>query len=138
MRLRIALSLLLVMAIGLGLKLYPGPYRAWFNNSAAGMAYEVFWCLAVFFIWPSRALINRIVIGVFVATCALEVLQLWRPPMLEIARSTFIGKALLGTTFAWSDLVYYALGCAVGWLWLRLLVGGQGRGTGDEGRGQPV
>ncbi len=133
MRLRIALSLLLVMAIGLGLKLYPGPYRAWFNNSAAGMAYEVFGCLAVFFSWPSRALINRIVIGVFVATCALEVLQLWRPPLLETARSTFIGKALLGTTFAWSDFVYYALGCAVGWLWLGWLAG-----SGDEGRGQPA
>ncbi len=130
MRLRIALSLLLVVAIGLGLKLYPGPHRAWFNNSAAGMAYEAFWCLAVFFIWPSRALINRIVIGVFVATCALEVLQLWRPPLLETVRSTFIGKALLGTTFAWSDFVYYALGCAVGWGWLRWLAG-----TRDEGRG---
>ena len=63
MRLRVVISLAVVVLLGLGLKLYLGPYRAWINNSAAGMSYEVFWCLVVFFIWPRRALINHIVIG---------------------------------------------------------------------------
>jgi hypothetical protein len=61
----------------------------------------------------------RIAIGVFVVTSLLEVLQLWHPWALEQARATFLGRALLGTTFAWWDFPHYALGCALGWVWMR-------------------
>ncbi|MEE9212976.1 MAG: DUF2809 domain-containing protein, partial [Phycisphaeraceae bacterium] len=52
-------------------------------------------------------------------TCALEFAQLWHPPWLQMIRSTFLGRAVLGTTFSWWDLPIYPVGCALGWLWLR-------------------
>jgi hypothetical protein len=39
---------------------------------------------------------------VLVATCLLEFLQLWHPPLLEAVRSTFIGRTVLGTSFTWN------------------------------------
>jgi len=60
--------------------------------------------------------------GVLSATCALEFLQLWHPPFLEAARSTFLGAVLLGTTFDWTDFPYYFVGSGMGYLWLRLLI----------------
>ncbi len=119
LRIRIGLSLAAVVPLGILLKFYAGPYQAWVNNSAAGMVYELFWCLALFAIWPYRRAINRIVIGVFVATCGLEAMQLWHPPLLQAVRSTFPGRVLIGTTFAWSDFAHYAVGSGIGWLWLR-------------------
>ena len=122
LRSRIGLSLAAVVPLGILLKFYAGPYQAWVNNSAAGMVYELFWCLALFAIWPYRRAINRIVIGVFVVTCGLEAMQLWHPPLLQAVRSTFPGRVLIGTTFAWSDFAHYAVGSGIGWLWLRWLL----------------
>ncbi|MBE9036881.1 DUF2809 domain-containing protein [aff. Roholtiella sp. LEGE 12411] len=69
----------------------------------------------------SRAAVIQIPLWVFVITCILEFLQLWHPRLLEEIRATLIGKWLLGTTFVWWDFPYYALGCVLGWLWLRQL-----------------
>ena len=117
----IILSLAVIVPLGVLAKLYTGWYRDWVNNSASGILYEVFWCLALFLVWPRRAAIRRIVIGVFLVTCGLEVLQLWHPSWLGAFRSTVAGRTLIGTTFAWSDFAYYAIGSGVGWLWLRWL-----------------
>ena len=57
----------------------------------------------------------RVALGVFLVTCALEVLQLWHPPFLQPVRSSFIGQAILGDTFDWSDFPYYALGAFAGY-----------------------
>jgi len=122
------LSLLVVTPLGFWLKFYDGPGQEWVNNYAAGALYEVFWCLFVFLWWPRREQDSQngrirydtgIAVGVFVATSLLEVLQLWHPWVLEQARATFWGRALLGTTFAWWDFPHYALGCALGWVWMR-------------------
>ena len=115
-------SLLAVTPIGLLFKIYPGPGRWWFNDYGAGLFYEIFWILIVFAISPRKQLINKIPAGVFIITCALEVLQLWHPKFLELIRSYFIGSALIGTTFSWLDFPHYALGCFIGWQWLRWLV----------------
>jgi hypothetical protein len=88
---RILLSLLVVTPLGFLSKLYAGPARGWFNNYA---------------------------VGVLATMSALEVLQPWPPGLLEQIRSTFLGQALLGTTFAWWDFPHYVLGCALGWLWM--------------------
>jgi len=56
--------------------------------------------------------------GVFIVTCLLECLQLWHPPFLEVLRSGFIGRTIIGTSFVWSDFIYYVLGCLAGWFWL--------------------
>ncbi|MHC4966858.1 MAG: ribosomal maturation YjgA family protein [Planctomycetota bacterium] len=124
LRLWALVSIVVIVPLGFALKFYGGPGQAWVNNSLAGVAYEIFWCLAVFAAWPRRAAITRIVAGVFTVTCALEILQLWNPPWLEAIRSTWAGRAIVGTTFVWSDFAYYVLGCALGWLWLHAIARG--------------
>lgn len=114
-------SLLVVTPLGFLSKLYAGPGRRWFNYYGAGLLYEIFWMLIVFAFLPRKKYINKIPIWVFLITCALEVLQFWHPKFLETIRSSFIGAAFIGTTFSWLDFPHYAVGCFVGWLWLRWL-----------------
>jgi hypothetical protein len=57
----------------------------------------------------------KIALGVFIATCGIEFLQLWNQPLLEAARASFLGRAILGSTFAWSDFPYDLLGSLAGW-----------------------
>jgi hypothetical protein len=58
-----------------------------------------------------------VAVWVFLATAFLEILQLWHPPFLEAIRSTLMGRLLLGTTFVFSDFIYYAIGCILsGWI----------------------
>ncbi|BAZ31532.1 hypothetical protein NIES4074_40050 [Cylindrospermum sp. NIES-4074] len=95
----------------------------WSNNYGTAIFYEIFWCLFAYYFFRSPAAIKRVPVGVFVITCILEVLQLWRPPLLEVIRATLIGKWLLGSNFDWWDFPHYLLGCVFGWLWLRQLQG---------------
>ncbi len=130
------LALAIVTPLGFASKLVrfgPPPRSAlelWINNSLGGVLYEVFWCLVVFFALPRRRAIVPICVGVFLVTTALEVLQLWRPGPdhpLTWARSTFLGRTLLGTTFSWADIPHYAAGCALGWALLRAIDAGAAR-----------
>ncbi len=114
-------SLLAVTPLGLLFKIYPGPGQWWFNDYGAGLLYEIFWILIVFAILLRKKLINKIPVWVFIITSALEVLQLWHPKFLEMIRSSFIGSALIGTTFSCLDFPHYAMGCFIGWQWLRWL-----------------
>jgi hypothetical protein len=133
-RKRVFFSLLVITPMGFLLKLYAGPGQGWLNNYAAGVLYEIFWCLVLFFFWPRRESAARIAVGVLIVTSVLEVLQLWQPGVLEQIRSTFLGRTLIGTTFSWWDFPHYVLGCALGWLWmLRVLksrVSGQAQADG--------
>ena len=112
----IILSLLLITPLGFLFKLYPGPGRWWFNDYGAGVLYEIFWILVVFFFIPTRKSANRIPFWVFTITSALEILQLYNPWLLEKIRSFFLGRALIGTTFTWWDFPHYVIGCVIGWL----------------------
>ena len=117
----ILVSLCMVIPLGFLFKSYFGPAHIWFNNYGAGLLYEVFWCLCVFFFMPRKKYAAPIAIIVLVVTSILEILQLWRPIFLQQIRSTFLGAALLGTTFVWWDFAYYVLGCVIGWLLMRAL-----------------
>ncbi|NDJ24161.1 DUF2809 domain-containing protein [Nostoc sp. B(2019)] len=119
----IIISLLIVVVMGFFFKYYTGTAYQWFNDYGAAVFYEIFWCLFAFLFVRSKAAVIQIPLWVFVITCILEFLQLWHPPLLEEIRATLIGKWLLGTTFAWWDFPHYALGCVLGWLWLRQLQG---------------
>lgn len=119
-RKRIIFSLFIVTPLGFIFKLYHGPGHWWFNNYGAGLLYEIFWCLIIFFFTPNRRTAMTIVLWVFGITCSLEILQLWHPWFLELIRSTFLGKALIGTSFSWWDFPHYAVGCVFGWILMRL------------------
>jgi hypothetical protein len=117
---RIALALAVVLPLGVYTKFYRGPAAAWINDPLGSILYEIAWCLlaALAFRRSRPAAIAAVVFG---ATCAIEVLQLWRPPFLEFLRSFFVGRLVLGTTFVWSDFLWYAAGSAAGYGLLRRL-----------------
>jgi hypothetical protein len=117
----IAASTVLFALLGLYAKRgYHGPGAAWARDSVGGVFYVVFWCLVVALLLP-RVTAGRIAVGVLIATCILEFLQLWHPPLLKAARDTFIGRTILGSYFDWGDFLYYFVGAAIGWAWLRAI-----------------
>lgn len=118
----IIISLFIVTLLGLASKYYRGWGEDWLNNSFAAVFYEVFWCLLVLAFFPKRKSIIVIPIGVFIITSLLEFLQLWHPPLLQLLRSYTLGRLILGTTFSEWDFLYYAIGCLIGWWWLRKIV----------------
>lgn len=106
--------------IGVGTKLYHGWLERWFHNYAGAMVYELFWIVLFGALLP-QARPWRIALSVFVVTCALEILQLYHPPLLEAIRSDFFGRALIGDGFDRWDFIYYVIGSALGWGTCRLL-----------------
>ena len=112
------LVLIIITPLGFYSKFYTGPAQYWVNNSLGGVFYIVFWCLVVQILFFNVRELT-IVGWVFVVTCLLETLQLWHPWFLEAIRRTFIGGTILGTTFVWSDFLYYVAGSLFGYLLLR-------------------
>ena len=102
---------------GLYSRFYRGPGAFWVNTSFGGVLYEIFWCLVLALFLPMVSA-WRIAAWVLVATCVLEFAQLWHPRFLEMLRSHFLGAAVLGTTFDWTDFPYYFVGSAIGWFWV--------------------
>ncbi len=114
----VVVSLIIITPLGFLTKAYHGPAAHWVNDSLCGLFYVIFWCLVVFFFLPRTPPI-KIALLVFFATDFIEILQLWHLPLLEYLRSYFLGRVVLGTTFAWSDFLYYALGAVLGLFWMR-------------------
>ena len=116
----LALSMAVIVPLGLVLKFYQGPGQAWLNDTFGGVPYEIFFVLLAAYIWPAASP-GRIAIAVCLATCGLEFLQLWQPPWLQAIRATLPGRLVLGNTFSWTDFPYYFIGSGLGWLGLRRL-----------------
>ena len=111
------LSLAIVIPLGLLANAHRG-INMLLNNSLAGLLYEIFWCLFFYFLFP-RAYVWKIIVWVFLVTCLLELLQLWHPQFLVSIRETFMAKVIIGTSFAFLDIVYYIMGCLFAWLWIK-------------------
>jgi len=120
LRIKIIIYLIIIIPIGFYIKFYSSPASQWVNDSLCGVFYEIFWCL-VFLLFFPKAQPWIIMILVLVGTCILEFMQLWHPPFLEFLRSFFIGRTILGTTFIWSDFLYYFIGCGIGWYMMLFL-----------------
>ena len=92
----------------------------WMHDIGGSLAYQIFWILLVMVCYP-KASVMRVAIGVFLASCAIEFLQLWKPPLLQAIRATLLGRLVLGNTFTWSDFPPYAVGSVLGWAWVNAL-----------------
>jgi hypothetical protein len=115
---KLLIALAVVTPLGFATKLAPGLDAPWIRFYAGGALYEIFWVLLVLALaprWPP----GRVAFGVWIATSALEVLQLWSSPLLEEIRGTFLGRTLIGSTFSWWDFPIYALGCGLAVLLVR-------------------
>lgn len=119
-RQRFALSLLLLVPLGIGTKLYAGPAGEWVRGHAGGVLYVVFWIVVVATVAPSLAP-WKMASGVLFVTCLVEITQLWEPTILRQIRQRFIGRALLGTTFTCWDFPHYGLGAILGGIFVRRL-----------------
>lgn len=120
MRLALLLSIGIVVPLGYWVRFAPADEWAWLHDALGSVAYETFWILLILLIWPQGS-IAKAAVAVFVATCALEVLQLWQPPFLQALRATLPGRLVLGNTFSWADFPTYAVGSFVGYGWAMLL-----------------
>lgn len=120
MRLALLLSIAIVVPIGYWVRFAPTDEWAWLHDALGSIAYETFWILLILLVWPQGS-ISKIAVTVFIATCALEVLQLWQPPFLQALRLTLPGRLVLGNTFSWADFPAYVVGSFVGYAWATLL-----------------
>ena len=117
---RIALlnSILIIVPLGYTVRFY-GAAPEWLNDLFGSLAYEIFWILLVA-LFPQASPFWTAV-GVCLATCVLEFLQLWQPPFLQTLRATLPGRLILGNTFTWSDFPSYFIGSFLGWVWVQTL-----------------
>lgn len=114
-RLTALIIVLVITPIGFGTKFYEGVFQGWINNYLGGILYVIFWNLVVYTIFPKVSII-KIVLIVFCATSAIEILQLWHSQFLETIRSNFIGRTILGNSFNWWDFPHYIAGSVLGYL----------------------
>ncbi len=121
-RIKVLLCLVIATLSGFWMWRY---YRGWEQELVrfyiTGAVYEIIWCLVFFFLWPRKAYIVRIPLIVFISTCILEFLQLWKAEFLEEIRATLIGAAIIGTDFVWLQFPFYVLGSAVSVFLLAIL-----------------
>jgi hypothetical protein len=131
------LALAILVPLGFSTKFYSGPFEPWVRNSAGGILYEMFWIWLIGLIrYPRRPWIAGV--AVFAATAGLEFSQLWHAPFLENIRGTFPGRTLIGTSFTWIDLPYYAVGCVLGVIGMIRMSGtAQKRGLMGAGKKTP-
>lgn len=101
-RLKLLLSLMLVILVGYSTRFYLPAEVEWLRNLLGNIFYEIFWILLAVFLFPQVSLL-KIAIGVCLASCAIEGLQLWQPPFLQTLRATLPGKLVLGNSFVWVD-----------------------------------
>jgi len=90
------------------------------NNSLGGILYVIFWSL-FFSVIFQKAKPWKIATIVFIITTILEIMQLWHPIFLEIIRDSFIGRALLGTSFSRLDIVHYLFGLVLSFGLIKML-----------------
>lgn len=98
---------------------FDAPISAGWRDSIGGAAYVIFFVVALAAITRASSA-ERLTLVVLTLTCVLEFLQLWHPPWLEQIRRTLPGRALLGTTFEWTDFPPYFVGAVIGWTLVRL------------------
>lgn len=113
-RIALLMSMAVIVPLGFLVRFSSDFLPEWLNDSLGSVAYEIFWILLVLFLYP-RAIPLWVAIAVFLITCGLEFLQLWQPPWLQAARTTLIGRLLLGNTFTRSDFLAYGVGSGLGW-----------------------
>jgi len=85
----------------------------------ADFAGDTMWALAFFALFRMvlpRLKLWQVALLTFGFAIGIEFSQLWHPLWLDFLRQTKAGGLLLGFGFRWSDLICYASGSALGFL----------------------
>lgn len=116
-RLILLISMIVIVPLGYIIR-FSQADQGGFGDFFGSVAYEIFWILLVVFCFPKLS-VMKVAIAVCLATCAIEFLQLWTPPFLQVIRATLPGRLVLGNTFLWADFPAYFGGSFLGWLSVR-------------------
>lgn len=100
---------------------YRGWAQPWIRFYISSIVYVMILSVGLFAVVPSRRNIRRIPVIVFVLTCGLEFLQLYKPPILQAFRAMLIGAAIIGTDFVWLQFPFYIAGAGCSYLLLKFL-----------------
>lgn len=119
-RIALLIGLIIIVPLGYFVRFAQISGLALFSDVFGSIAYEIFWTLFVAFLYP-KVSPEKAAFGVFLATCALEFLQLWQHPILVAARATLPGRLVFGNTFIWWDFIAYIPGGLISWFVLRTL-----------------
>ncbi len=98
-----------VIALGLASRRWPGLLPAVLGKYPG----DALWAALVFVLWGiclPRASSFRVALLTLLTSYAVEFSQLYRAPWLDALRHTIPGHLVLGTTFAWPDLLAYTVG----------------------------
>jgi hypothetical protein len=109
--------LVCLIPIGLIAKIYELPGNQFISNKLTGALYVLFWSGFTAFLFP-RIKNQIICTTVLLVTCLIEFMQLFSSPFLEYVRTSFVGRALIGNSFSWSDFIYYLIGALLAWFFL--------------------
>jgi hypothetical protein len=125
------IGIFFLVPIGFYSKFYNGFAKNWVNNSLGGVFYVMFFAFFFSVIFSKSNVINiSIIIGL--ATSVLEIIQLWKPPFLELVRSNFLGRTLLGNCFTYSDFIYYLIGTILSVICLKFIEKLQTKNTNEN------
>jgi len=106
------ICILILVPLGFLVKEYHGIGEHIVSDKLAGTLYVIFWSILFYFFFY-RTTVKILVLSVFIATCSLEFLQLVSTPFLNAIRSGYIGRALIGNSFSWTDFIFYILGSII-------------------------
>ena len=114
---RIAYLVILIILIPLGfyLKEFTGQYQNIVNNKFAGSIYVMFWSFLAILLFPKSNKLY-VLLWVLAITIGLEFTQFLEFPWLLELRKSYIIKALIGSSFTWSDIPYYLIGSIITFL----------------------
>ena len=119
-KLSLIIASILMIPLGIGCKIFNGAGSEVISNKLAGTVYVVFWTLLFQFLYiRTRPL--KIAVWVFIVTSALEFSQLLKFGFLNQIRTSIIGRSLIGSSFSFSDFIFYFIGAAFGWFLIRVL-----------------
>lgn len=106
-----------LLALALGLATRPlGRVAHWLSDPLGDVLYAVFLSRLVRLFWP-KIPAHSLALGVFLTCTAIELGQLVQTPWLVAIRRTRLGGLVLGTGFSPTDILCYAVGAALGWLY---------------------
>ena len=107
----------MLLALALGLATRPlGRVAHWLSDPLGDILYAVFLSRLVRLFWP-KVPARSLALGVFLLCAAIELGQLVQAPWLVSLRRTRLGGLVLGTGFSATDILCYAVGSALGWLY---------------------
>lgn len=113
---RIIIAVIIILIpLGLLTKFYSGPGEGWINNQLGGLFYVTFLAVLLYILFQLWKPVNILypVITALVITSFLEFMQLWKHPVLENIRSTFLGRTIVGNSFNPEDFLFYLMGAAL-------------------------